>query len=409
MSDVADVVVVGGGIGGAALACALAREGLGVTVLEGTTEYEDRVRGESMQPWGVKEARALGVEDALIAAGAHIAPIWKQYSESGTEPAEIPVAMMVPDVPGTLNLRHPVACQALVDAASQAGATVVRGARDVKLSNGGSPAVSYATNGSPHEVRTSLVVGADGRASTVRKQAGITLERQAAISYIAGLLVDGLDDVPDDHDVLADAGDLFFVMFHQGDGRARVYLAPGVSGRHRFSGREGTERFLQACAQARSAYPWAEQVTAGTPSGPCATYPGDDTWTDAPYADGVVLIGDAAGHNDPIIGQGLAIASRDARIVRDLVLDGARDAAAFVPYGEERLARMERLRFIADVLAITQAEDADNTSARRAFVAEKMAAMDPEIFGLLVGAFAGPENVPSELLDPDLLDRIRAA
>src|SRR5918995_3186166 len=91
MSDVTDVVVVGGGIGGASLACALAREGLGVTVLEATTEYEDRVRGESMQPWGVKEARELGVEEALLAAGAHIAPSWKQYHESGSEPTEIPV------------------------------------------------------------------------------------------------------------------------------------------------------------------------------------------------------------------------------------------------------------------------------------------------------------------------------
>ena len=100
---------------------------------------------------------------------------------------------------------------------------------------------------------------------------------------------------------------------------------------------------------------------------------------------------------------------RDARIVRDLVLDGARDATAFTPYGAERLTRMERLRFIADVLAVTQAEDADNRSARRAYVAEKTATMDIEIFGLLAGVFAGPENVPPDLVDPDLLDRIRAA
>jgi 2-polyprenyl-6-methoxyphenol hydroxylase-like FAD-dependent oxidoreductase len=345
----------------------------------------------------------------MLAAGAHITPVWKQYNEGGGEPAAIPMAMMVPDIPGTLNLRHPVACQALVDAAADAGATIVRGARDVKLANGGSSTVSYATNGSSHEVRTSLVVGADGRASTVRKQAGITLERQPAMNYIAGLLVDGLDDVPDDHDVLADAGDLFFVMFHQGGGRARVYLVPGISGRHRFSGRSGTAQFLEACTQAQASYPWSERVAAGTPAGPCAAYPGDDSWTEAPYADGVALVGDAAGYNDPIIGQGLSIALRDARIVRDLVLDGARDAAAFAPYGHERLKRMEQLRFIADVLSVTQAEDADNTSARRAFVAEKMAAMEPEIFGLLAGAFSGPENVPDELLDPTLLDRIRAA
>jgi hypothetical protein len=61
------------------------------------------------------------------------------------------------------------------------------------------------------------------------------------------------------------------------------------------------------------------------------------------------------------------------------------------------------------VLAVTQAEDADNTSARRAFVAENLAAMDPEIFGLLMGAFAGPETIPAELIDAGLLVRIRAA
>ena len=122
-------------------------------------------------------------------------------------------------------------------------------------------------------------------------------------------------------------GDLFFVMFHQGGGRARAYLCPGVSGQHRFSGRD--ERGALPRGVRAEAYPWSEQVVAATPAGPCATYPGDDTWTDTPFAEGVVLVGDAAGHNDPIIGQGLSIALRDARIVRDLVLDGARDPAAF--------------------------------------------------------------------------------
>ena len=148
---------------------------------------------------------------------------------------------------------------------------------------------------------------------------------------------------------------------------------------------------------------------AATPAGPCATYAGDDTWTDAPFADGVVLIGDAAGYNDPIIGQGLSLALRDARTVRDLVLDGARRAAAFAPYGEERSSRMERVRFIADVLAVAQAEDADNRSARRAMLAEKMATMDPEVFPLVLGAFAGPETIPAELLDAGILERLRNA
>jgi 2-polyprenyl-6-methoxyphenol hydroxylase-like FAD-dependent oxidoreductase len=407
MADAADVVIVGGGIGGGSLAYALARAGLAVTVLEATTEYEDRVRGESMQAWGLKEARDLGVESVMRDAGAHIAPVWKQYMEGVGEAGEIPMSLMVEGIPGTLNLRHPIACQALVDAAREAGATVVRGASDIKLSGGASPSVSYRVDGDEHEIRTSLVVGADGRASTVRKQVGITLEKQEPITYIAGLLVDGLDGVPDDHDVLAGEGDLFFVLFHQGGGRARVYLVPGVSGKQRFTGPDRVSAFLSACAI--SCYPWSEQVAHGIPAGPVATYPGDDTWTATPYAEGVVLVGDAAGHNDPIIGQGLSIALRDARIVRDLVLDGARTPRDFAPYGTERVERMARLRFAADVVAVAQAEDADNRAARRAYVGERMATMDPEIMGVLAPVFAGPETMPDGAMDTGLLDRIRSA
>ena len=52
------------------------------------------------------------------------------------------------------------------------------------------------------DVAASIVAGADGRASTVRRQAGTSLERRAPANYVAGLLVDGLDGVPDDYDVL---------------------------------------------------------------------------------------------------------------------------------------------------------------------------------------------------------------
>ncbi|MGO9875533.1 MAG: FAD-dependent oxidoreductase [Acidimicrobiia bacterium] len=407
MADVSDVVVVGGGIGGASLAFALAHAGVGVTVLEASTEFADRVRGESMQAWGVKEARDVGVEQVLLDAGAHITPVWKQYREDAGDVGDIPMSMMIPDIPGSLNLRHPDACQALLNAAADAGATVARGVRDVVLSIGSSPIVTYTTNGDATELRTTLVVGADGRGSTVRKQAGIALDRQEPISYIAGLLVDGLDGVPNDHDVVAAEGDVFFLMFHQGGGRARVYLCTGLSGQHRFSGRKGTEQFLAACNV--SCYPWSQQVMAATPAGPCATYAGDDTWTDAPFADGVVLIGDAAGHNDPVIGQGLSIAMRDVRIVRDLILDGAHESAAFASYGQERASRMERVRFLADVLAVAQAEDAENRSARRTMLAENIAAMDPEILPLMISAFAGPETIPQEALDTGILERLRGA
>jgi 2-polyprenyl-6-methoxyphenol hydroxylase-like FAD-dependent oxidoreductase len=402
------VVVVGGGIAGASLAYALAKAGVDVLVLEASLAFEDRVRGESVQPWGVAEARELGVEDVLLAAGAHISPVWKQYVEGDAEPRDIPMSVMVPGIDGSLNLRHPDACQAILDAAAAAGAKVQRGVRHVQLSPGPPVTVAYRVDDNDHEVGGDLVIGADGRASTVRKQADISLQRDKAISYIAGLLLDGLDDVPDDHDTLVSEGGLYLILFHQGGGRARSYIVTGLSGKHRFAGAGSTNRFLAATRM--PTYPWSPALSAATPAGPCATYPGDDTWTAVPYADGIALIGDAAGYNDPIIGQGLSIALRDARTVRDLVLATARGPIDFRPYGEERFERMRRLRLIADVLAVTEVEDgADNRSARRAFAGQKAAELAPDYFPLIAGAFAGPETIPAELVDDAILDRIRSA
>jgi 2-polyprenyl-6-methoxyphenol hydroxylase-like FAD-dependent oxidoreductase len=404
--DTSDVLIVGGGIAGAALAHALASAGRNVTVLESSREYEDRVRGESMLPWGVKEARNLGVEQTLLDAGAHVTPTWLQYVEGVDEPAMLPMSMMIDGVAGSLNLRHPDACQALIDAAQDAGATVVRGVHDVRLRAGHRVSVTYTSDG-PGEIEAALVVGADGRSSTVRRQAGISLQRDDPVNYIAGLLVDGLAGIPDDHDVMVGDGDLQLLLFNQGGGRARLYVCLGRSGQRRFAGPDGTARFLAAWTP--GCYPLAAQVAAGVPAGPCATYPGDDTWTDTPFADGVVLVGDAAGHNDPIVGQGLSIAMRDARIVRDLILDGAREAADFTEYGRERSERMRTLRLIADVVSVAFAEDADNRRERRLFLAQKMGAMDPDIFPLVVGFMTGPETVPSQLVNPQILDRIRRA
>jgi len=50
-----------------------------------------------------------------------------QYAEGADEPATIPTSMMIEGIPGCLNMRHPDACQALIDAVAAAGATVVRG------------------------------------------------------------------------------------------------------------------------------------------------------------------------------------------------------------------------------------------------------------------------------------------
>ncbi len=400
-----EVVIVGAGIGGSALAKVLADDGLDVLVLEQCEVYEDRVRGESMVPWGIAEARRLGVEQVLLDAGAHIAPTWVNY-HLPDQRDEVPAGMIIPDVAGSMNLRHPEACAALEQAARTSGADVRRGTRDLDLTLGTEPSVRWRDAAGDHEVQCRIVVGADGRRSRVRKAMGLELERAPVLSHIAGLLVDGLVDVEDEHDIIAGEGDLFMAAFHQGGGRARIYLCPGVSQADRFVGAGNVEKFLAECAF--ECIPFGKRLAAGRPAGPLATYPGDDTWIDRPYGEGAVLIADSAGYSNPIIGQGLSIAMRDVRTVRDVLRSGDWSPAAFGDYGEERRERMRRLRFIANTVAITEAEDADNREARRRKWGELLGG-DPRAFLLLVGAFGGPETVPADSFDDELHAAIRAA
>lgn len=407
MSSRADrVAIVGGGIAGSALGFALAAEGLGVTILERSSRFTDRVRGELMQAWGVAETKRLGLDSVLVdGAGAVLRPLWRRYDGRSVDGVQMAMDKMAEGVSGSMNMGHPAACQALLDAATDAGANVIREVTGVTVAPGVRPVVSWNVAGERYETAPDLVVGADGRASTVRKQSGIELEHQDGFSCIAGLLVEGLDEIPDDADMTVSDNDQYMLMFQQTQSRARVYLCGGLSQTRRFAGPAGADRFLEACGEL--SFPWADQLGAGTLAGPCGTVVGDDTWTAAPYVDGVVLIGDAAGFNDPILGQGLSVAFRDARSVRDLILDGATSPDGFAAYGQERTSRMARLRLAADVLAVAHAEDCDDREARQERFAELLAASDSTLPLLLMGVFAGPEIVPDDGVDLTLPDVIR--
>ena len=61
-----DLVTVGGGLGASVLALSMAKQGVHVLVLERETQFRDRVRGEALAPWGVAEAKELGIAELLL-------------------------------------------------------------------------------------------------------------------------------------------------------------------------------------------------------------------------------------------------------------------------------------------------------------------------------------------------------
>ena len=408
MARSVDVVVVGGGIAGSAVAAQLAAAGLSVLVLERQEEFKDRVRGEAMPPWGVAELRRLGLEDVLVAAGGGFSPTIIGYDEV-VDPEEArafpaPLEIFVDGVPGFFNCGHPQACEALLTHAATSGAEVVRGVGDVGLTPGASPTVRYIADGESADVSCRIVVGADGRQSTVRRAIGIELEQVAAKAMLGGMLVADVD--AGDSIILGTSGNVHYLVFPRPNGLARLYLGRSRDDRDATSGGDKAEQFLEPFR--RGCFPGSEAFGDATPAGPCAYFPGTDTWTDHPMAMGVVLIGDAAGWSDPILGQGLSIAMRDARSVADVLLGGDEwHPHAFRSYVEERNERMRRLRvatYLDTELRCTFT--AEGRARRKAFFDRQFE--DPNLFGVLQCALSGPESAPAGTFTDENIQKVLA-
>lgn len=343
-----DVVVVGGGLGGSAAGSVLARAGLSVLVLERETAFKDRVRGEWLAPWGILELDALGLRHVADGVpGANLITRNVAYDEvvapEEAEAGALDIAALIPGG-GCLAIGHPQFQEAMIADAAAAGATVRRGISTLDVVAGTAPSVGYRHDGAAHTATCRLIIAADGRESPIRKSLGIDLHSTEAKIIMAGMLVDGTHAWPSDQQTVGVEGDFQFLVFPQADGRARLYGGWEAEDVHRFSGPGREARFLEKFRAACFAQP--DAIADGTPAGPLAGYPMTDTWTDVVAGDGVVLIGDAAGWSDPIIGQGMSVTFRDVHMVTDVLRAGPDwSVAAFTPYAAERAERMRRLRY----------------------------------------------------------------
>jgi 2-polyprenyl-6-methoxyphenol hydroxylase-like FAD-dependent oxidoreductase len=403
-----DVVIVGAGIAGSALAITLARSGHSVVLLEKSVVHVDRVRGEFIVPWGVAEASALGILDLLEGAGANYTVRAIPYGEglSPDEARKFTVRMdkMVHGVHGALNLGHPRICDILNEAAVSAGATLLRGIGRIEIRAGLPPWIAFEREAASYALSPKIIIGADGRGSTVARQVGFERLSDPIHHILTGLLVDGMSGWPHDEQTIGVDGDVAFYIFPQGGGRVRLYAAHGLDQRKRFVGDGAIGRFLQAFD--RPSLPFGDAFAQAEPAGPCHGYPNNDVWIDHPVAPGIVLIGDAAGHNDPSGGQGISIALKDARLISE-ALDASRvwSPDIFTDYVAERREQMDRLRFATRLLAILRMEFTENARLRRSRGRERMAA-EPELALPFAAMQKGPLAIPREAFSQRIWDRL---
>lgn len=399
-----DLVVVGGGIAGCALATAMARQGASVLVLERQQAYSDHVRGEIIWPWGVSVARRLGVEQPLLDAGALVVRWLDEYDEAEPGPARIDVGAVVDGVGGSLNITHPAACAALARAAAVAGADVRAGVRELEVVAGSPPLVRWSEDGTEHEARPALVVGADGRRSTVRAQAGIEYEVDEPTMFFVGMLAEAVDGVDERVNVIARESDLLFFSLPEEAGRVRLYFGVPPDQRLRFSGRDAAERFLATCTLrcVDGVARWEQ----ATPAGPCATFPGEDSRAPQPLAEGVVLIGDAAGYDNPLQGLGLGMALQDAHDV-STALSSQSVPECLARYAADRAVRKRLATLSVDLEVWANDGFALQDPALRVSRYEHIQG-DEVLQALVMCSLAGFDALPPDLTHADLAERLAA-
>ena len=287
-----------------------------VAVVERERRFRDRVRGEALMPWGTALAGELGIAGALPESGSHPLPIWQTYVDRQPRP---PYDWR-PDVPtgdGLWGVCHPGLQEVLLSRAEASGAVVLRPAKALRPRRGRPDflIVPVASERGVTEIRTRLLVGADGSDSGVRGWIGAKTVRDPVHHAIGGCLIEGVDLDPEAAHIAYYPGGAAFI-FRQASGRARAYLFARPDDAAALRGPDAASGLIAACAAALpdGALRHARAV------GPAAFFPGADVFASRIRGDGIVLIGDAAGANDPTQGQGVALVFKDVSELSRLLL-----------------------------------------------------------------------------------------
>jgi 2-polyprenyl-6-methoxyphenol hydroxylase-like FAD-dependent oxidoreductase len=158
------VLIVGGGIAGLGLARGLARQGIVTDVYE--LNGHAHGSGVGYYGFGLRSFNMLGLRERVVAAGAE-GTSYKICKADGTLLVEVP-APKVPgiDGPSEITIGRPQLASILLEAAREAGATVIIGTTVTRYEDREDGAWVRFTDGT--EERYDLVVGADGAFSMMR-------------------------------------------------------------------------------------------------------------------------------------------------------------------------------------------------------------------------------------------------
>jgi 2-octaprenyl-6-methoxyphenol hydroxylase len=352
-----DIIIVGGGLNGPALALALSRTGLRVTVIDALpettlTEATFDGRAYALALTSQRLLQSIGVWDRVAEHAQPMLEIKVTDGHAGTGPspffmhfdhAEIeegPMGYMVED-------RH--LRRALIDALHAAPHVTQINCRTV-LAQESNPASVRVELDDESGVEGRLLIGADGRRSGTASRAGI---KRTGWDYGQTALVCAIEHEKP-HGGIAH-------QFFMPPGPLAILPLPGNRSSIVWSERTENAVRIQALDDAR--YLSELRPRFGDFLGQIAlagqrfTYPLNLTIANRFIADRLALVGDAAHGMHPIAGQGLNAGLRDVAALAEIITLAARRGEDFAaPQVLERYQQWRRF----DVAALVLATDAFN-------------------------------------------------
>eukprot|EP00252_Welwitschia_mirabilis_P006261 TRINITY_DN17090_c0_g1_i2.p1 TRINITY_DN17090_c0_g1~~TRINITY_DN17090_c0_g1_i2.p1 ORF type:complete len:529 (-),score=111.64 TRINITY_DN17090_c0_g1_i2:274-1860(-) len=330
-----DVIIVGAGVAGAALAYTLGKDGRRVHVIERDLSEPHRIVGELLQPGGYLKLIELGLEDCVEGIDAQRIMGYALFKEGRDTKVAYPLEKHDKDVAGR-SFHNGRFIQCMREKAASLPSVQLEQGTVVSLieKDGSVKGVRYRTKaGKDLEAYAPLTIVCDGCFSNLRR--ALCDGKVDVPSWFVGLILEDcvLPYPNHGHVILADPSPILFYPISSREVRCLVDI-PGQKVPSVASGEMAN--YLRNVVAPQLPDQLQKAFLAAVDKGNIRTMPNKSMPASPLPRPGALLLGDAFNMRHPLTGGGMTVALSDIAVLERLLkpIDNLHDAAALRDYVE---------------------------------------------------------------------------
>ncbi|KAK7321618.1 hypothetical protein VNO77_32437 [Canavalia gladiata] len=314
----ADIIIVGAGVAGAALAHTLGKDGRRVHVIERDLSEPDRIVGELLQPGGYLKLVELGLEDCVEKIDAQQVFGYALFKDGKHTRLSYPLEKFHSDVSGRSFHNGRFIQRMREKAASLPNVRLEQGAVTSLIEEKGTiRGVQYKTkDGQEFTAYAPLTIVCDGCFSNLRRS--LCNPKVDVPSCFVGLVLENceLPCANHGHVILADPSPILFYPISSTEVRCLVDI-PGQKVPSISNGE--MERYLKTVVAPQIPPEIYNAFIAAVDKGNIRTMPNRSMPADPLPRPGAILMGDAFNMRHPLTGGGMTVALSDIVVLRNLL------------------------------------------------------------------------------------------